>query len=185
VLVARQCLVRLERLVEARLGRQYTVTQWYPKIAVYDERGWVCDPYYYTSEFYGDFGAFDVAVTLPDRMWVDGTGECVGAEGGDNEIPLFDADTPRDSVTVGLGPHTPIRSLEPGVPPPAGPAWQNFLIRFEAAYRAEFAEFLRVARGEAPSPCTGRDGLEALRVAEAATRSLQEHRPVRVAEIVS
>ncbi len=91
----------------------------------------------------------------------------------------------RDSVTVGLGPHTPIRSLEPGVPPPAGPAWQNFLIRFDAAYRAEFAEFLRVARGEAPSPCTGRDGLEALRVAEAATRSLQEHRPVRVAEIVS
>lgn len=91
----------------------------------------------------------------------------------------------RDSVTVGLGPHTPIRSLEPGVPPPAGPAWQNFLIRFDAAYRAEFAEFLRVARGEAPSPCTGRDGLAALRVAEAATRSLHEHRPVRVAEIVS
>jgi myo-inositol 2-dehydrogenase/D-chiro-inositol 1-dehydrogenase len=28
-----------------------------------------------------------------------------------------------DSVSIGLGPRTPMRSLEPGVPPPAGPAW--------------------------------------------------------------
>ncbi len=89
----------------------------------------------------------------------------------------------RDSVSVGLGPRTPIRSVEPGVPPPAGPAWQSFLVRFEAAYRAELAEFIRVAHGEAPSPCTGRDGLAALEIAVAATRSLREHRPVRVAEV--
>jgi myo-inositol 2-dehydrogenase/D-chiro-inositol 1-dehydrogenase len=89
----------------------------------------------------------------------------------------------RDSVAVGLGPRTPLRSLEPGVPPPAGPAWRNFLVRFEEAYRAELAGFLRVARGEMPSPCTARDALEAMRVAVAATRSLHEHRPVRVAEV--
>ena len=28
-----------------------------------------------------------------------------------------------DSISVGLGPRTPMRSVEPGVPPPAGPAW--------------------------------------------------------------
>jgi len=89
----------------------------------------------------------------------------------------------RDSVSVGLGPKTPMRSVEPGVPPPAGPAWQNFLVRFEDAYRAELAEFARVARGEVESPCTGRDGVEALRTALAATRSRKEHRPVRVEEI--
>jgi myo-inositol 2-dehydrogenase/D-chiro-inositol 1-dehydrogenase len=89
----------------------------------------------------------------------------------------------RDSVSVGLGPRTPLRSVEPGVPPPSGPAWQNFLVRFEGAYRAELAEFVRVAHGEAPSPCTGRDGLAALEVAVAATRALKEHRPVRVAEV--
>ena len=88
----------------------------------------------------------------------------------------------RDSVSVGLGPRTPLRSLEPGVPPPEGPAWRDFLVRFEDAYRAELTEFLRVARGEAASPCTGRDGLEAMRIAVAATLSRQEHRPVRVAE---
>ncbi len=88
-----------------------------------------------------------------------------------------------DSVSVGLGPRTPLRSVEPGVPPPAGPAWKDFLVRFESAYAAEFAAFVAVARGDAPSPCTARDGVAALRVAEAADRSLHEHRPVRLAEI--
>ncbi len=89
----------------------------------------------------------------------------------------------KDSVSVGLGPKTPIRSVEPGVPPPAGPAWQNFLIRFEDAYRAEFGAFVRMARGEIASPCTARDGVEALRIAEAATTSLKEHRIVRLEEV--
>ncbi len=88
-----------------------------------------------------------------------------------------------DSVAVGLGPRTPLRSVEPGVPPPAGPAWKDFLERFESAYAAEFTAFVAVARGEIPSPCTAADGLAALRIAEAADRSLHEHRPVRLAEI--
>jgi len=89
----------------------------------------------------------------------------------------------KDSISVGLGPRTPIRSVEPGVPPQAGPAWPHFLDRFGEAYAAELATFVRVAQGELPSPCTARDGLQALRIAEAATRSLHEHRPVRLVEI--
>jgi myo-inositol 2-dehydrogenase/D-chiro-inositol 1-dehydrogenase len=89
----------------------------------------------------------------------------------------------RDSVVVGLGPSAPIRSVEPGVPPPGGPAWRNFLVRFENAYRDEIAAFLRVAQGALPSPCTARDGLEAMRIAVAATRSLKEGRPVQVADV--
>lgn len=89
----------------------------------------------------------------------------------------------KDSVAVGLGPRMPLRSVEPGVPPPAGPVWQNFLVRFEDAYRAEFAAFVRVAKGELPSPCTPRDGVEALRIAEAATLAVKEHRIVKLAEI--
>jgi myo-inositol 2-dehydrogenase/D-chiro-inositol 1-dehydrogenase len=88
-----------------------------------------------------------------------------------------------DSVTIGLGPRTPMRSLEPGVPPPAGPAWSQFMERFREAYENELRAFLRVARGEEESACTARDGLEAARVAVAATRSLREHRPVRVVEV--
>lgn len=88
-----------------------------------------------------------------------------------------------DSISVGLGPRTPMRSVEPGVPPPAGPAWPDFLDRFGDAYAAEFAEFIRVARGEIQSPCTAHDGVAALRIADAASRSLHEHRPVRLEEI--
>jgi myo-inositol 2-dehydrogenase/D-chiro-inositol 1-dehydrogenase len=88
-----------------------------------------------------------------------------------------------DSVSVGLGPRTPLRSVEPGIPSASEPAWPDFLVRFEAAYAAEFAEFIRVAQGAVPSPCTARDGVAALRIAEAATRSLHEHRPVRLEEL--
>jgi myo-inositol 2-dehydrogenase / D-chiro-inositol 1-dehydrogenase len=89
----------------------------------------------------------------------------------------------RDSISVGLGPRTPMRSVEPGVPPPAGPAWPDFVTRFDEAYRAELVGFPDVASGRAPSPCTASDGVEALRIAEAATRSMREHRPVRLEEI--
>jgi myo-inositol 2-dehydrogenase/D-chiro-inositol 1-dehydrogenase len=90
----------------------------------------------------------------------------------------------KDSVIVGLGPRSPFRSVEPGVPAPAGPPWPDFIGRFPEAYRAELQAFVRVAHGELPSPCTGRDGLAALRIALAADRSRREHRPVRIAEIV-
>ena len=89
----------------------------------------------------------------------------------------------RDSISVGLGPRTPIRSVEPGVPPPVGPRWPHFMDRFAVAYAAELSGFIRVARRETPSLCGAVDGVAALRIAEAATRSLQEHRPVRLEEI--
>jgi myo-inositol 2-dehydrogenase / D-chiro-inositol 1-dehydrogenase len=64
----------------------------------------------------------------------------------------------------------------------SGPAWLTFLTRFETAYREELTTFLRVARGEIASPCTARDGLEAMRIAVAAGRSRSERRPVRPME---
>lgn len=90
----------------------------------------------------------------------------------------------RDSVAVGLGPRTPLRSLEPDVPAAAGPAWSDFLVRFESAYAAELVAFIGTASGQ-PSPCTAADGVEALRIADAATLALHEHRPVRLDEIRS
>jgi myo-inositol 2-dehydrogenase/D-chiro-inositol 1-dehydrogenase len=89
----------------------------------------------------------------------------------------------RDSVSVGLGPRTPLRSVEPGVPPPQRPAWSRFLDRFADAYRDELAAFVQLASGDGESACTARDGVEALRIAVAATRSLHQHRPVRLSEV--
>jgi len=90
----------------------------------------------------------------------------------------------KDAVTVGLSTSTPIRSLESDAPSMPGPPWTSFVSRFEAAYRAELSAFLRVVRGEMQSPCTARDALEAMRVSVAASRSLAEHRPVRLSEIL-
>jgi hypothetical protein len=84
------------------VGDSYSMGQWYPKVAVYDELGWHADPYHYFSEFYGDYGTFDVAITLPDRFWVGATGVFRSASGGDNEIPLADRELSGDSVTVRL-----------------------------------------------------------------------------------
>ena len=89
----------------------------------------------------------------------------------------------RDSVAVGMGPRMPLRSVEPGVPGPGTNPWATFLVRFADAYAAELTTFVEVAAGRVPSPCTAADGLAALRIAEAATRSLHEHRPVPLAEV--
>jgi myo-inositol 2-dehydrogenase/D-chiro-inositol 1-dehydrogenase len=77
----------------------------------------------------------------------------------------------------------PLRSVEPGVPAPSGPPWHIFLDRWDEAYREELRAFLEVAGGTRPSPCTARDGVEALRIAEALSISATERRPVRRAEI--
>ena len=89
----------------------------------------------------------------------------------------------KDSISVGLGPRQVIRSVEPGVPEPEGPAWPDFLTRFADAYRDEMLGFFKVAAGEMQTPCTARDGVESARIAEAATTALKEHRIVRLAEI--
>ena len=52
-----------------------------------------------------------------------------------------------------------------------------------AGLRSRIRRIHPVARREVPSPCTARDGVAAMRIAEAATRSLHEHRPVRLEEI--
>ncbi len=51
----------------------YTMTQWYPKMAEYDERGWHAN-YYVNREYYAPFGSFDVELTLPAEYTVGATG---------------------------------------------------------------------------------------------------------------
>jgi myo-inositol 2-dehydrogenase/D-chiro-inositol 1-dehydrogenase len=131
-------------------------------------------------EKYDDVDTAIVAMRLTDGPFTVLTVSRHDPLGYDVRAEVFGS---KDSIAVGLGPQTPIRSVEPGVPPPAGPVWSDFLVRFESAYAAEFAAFVAFARGDIPSPCTAQDGVAALRIAEAATRSLHEHRPVPLAEI--
>ena len=54
--------------------QSYQITQWYPKPAVYDRRGWHAMPYLDQGEFYSEFGSFDVRITLPANYTVGATG---------------------------------------------------------------------------------------------------------------
>lgn len=56
------------------VGQSYQMTQWFPKVAVYDQDGWHPLPYLDQGEFYGNFGTYNVAITLPENYVVAATG---------------------------------------------------------------------------------------------------------------
>ncbi|WNJ19409.1 M1 family metallopeptidase [Pontibacter sp. G13] len=56
-----------------REGVDYSMTQWYPKLAEYDTEGWHPTPYV-GREFYGVWSDFDVKITLPAEYLIGGTG---------------------------------------------------------------------------------------------------------------
>jgi myo-inositol 2-dehydrogenase/D-chiro-inositol 1-dehydrogenase len=88
-----------------------------------------------------------------------------------------------DAAAAGLDEGLPIRSTAPGVAWPAGPAHEFFMDRLTEAFRIELATFCRVASAEISSPCTIEDAMGTAWVAEAATLSAREHRPVRIDEV--
>ena len=64
-----------------RMGRWgdtlFQVAQWYPRVAVFDdlrERGWDQERYLGPSEFYNNFGRFDVSIDVPAGWIVAATG---------------------------------------------------------------------------------------------------------------
>src|SRR6476661_2524823 len=90
-----------------------------------------------------------------------------------------------DSVVAGWDASVPVRNLTPGETFPNGAPYQFFMDRFIDAYRAELNAFLDVATGRRASPCTPQEALEVAWIAEAATLSLQQHRPIRMEEVRS
>lgn len=134
------------------------------------------------APFFAELGDVDAAaalLTLDDATMALVSNSRYNARGYDVRLELHGSD---DSVAAGLDDGLPLRSTEPGVRFPAGPPHQFFMDRLASAFRAELAAFTEVVAG-APSPCTVEDALAASYIAEAATRSLREHRPVRIEEV--
>ena len=63
------------RMVQRWADTLFQPTQWYPRVAVYDDlRGWDPELYVGPSEFYNNFGSFDVSIDVPAGWIVSGTG---------------------------------------------------------------------------------------------------------------
>lgn len=58
-------------------GVALSMSQWYPKLAEYDDEGWHADPYI-GREFHGVWGDFDVKLTINKDYIVGGTGYLQG-----------------------------------------------------------------------------------------------------------
>jgi hypothetical protein len=55
-------------------GDFFMVGQWFPKLGVWEEGAWNAHVFHANSEFYADFGTYDVAITLPAEYVTAGTG---------------------------------------------------------------------------------------------------------------
>lgn len=69
--------------VFSRLGHSrqaYYISQWFPKPAVYDNKGWHPMSYLDQGEFYSEIGSYEVTLTLPKNYVVMATGNCMDEE---------------------------------------------------------------------------------------------------------
>ena len=52
----------------------YFMAQWFPKIGVLEDRGWNTHQFHSATEFYSDYGSYDVRITVPREFVVGASG---------------------------------------------------------------------------------------------------------------
>jgi Peptidase family M1 domain len=55
----------------------HMIGQWFPKVGVWWKNAWNCHQFHATTEFFADFGTFDVKITLPQNEIVGAGGDLV------------------------------------------------------------------------------------------------------------
>ncbi len=55
-------------------GNYYFLAHWFPKLGVYEAEGWNCHQFHAGTEFYSDYGVYDVSMTVPEAFVVGATG---------------------------------------------------------------------------------------------------------------
>ena len=63
-----------------RLGDYYFIAQWFPKIGVLEDGGWNCHQFHAATEFFSDFGVYDVTLVVPPGWVVGATGALASKE---------------------------------------------------------------------------------------------------------
>ena len=83
--VAPQDTIKLEFLFYVKLpkiiartgyaGDFFMVAQWFPKIGVLENGRWNCHQFHLHSEFFADFGTYEVSITVPENFVVGATAD--------------------------------------------------------------------------------------------------------------
>ncbi|MCA0336951.1 MAG: Gfo/Idh/MocA family oxidoreductase [Actinobacteria bacterium] len=128
----------------------------------------------------GDFSTVAVLMTMADGSIGVVSNTRRNASGYDVRL---EAHGTKGAMAAGLDEGLPITSGQPGITWPTGPAHTFFMDRLAEAFRTELGTFCSVAAGEIPSPCTVEDAMGTAWVAEAATLSAREGRPVTIEEV--
>lgn len=169
-------------------GNFIFLSHWFPKLAVYEGgRGWRAHPFHMNTEFYADYGTFDVTLDLPEEYAgrVAGSGQRIGepqvADG--RAVTRFVAPAPADQgyddPVAAAGSKRPVRVH--------GFAWTadpEYVVHEEtfrwdewaARYESEVAE-VAAALGKTAEELRGRDVL--VRVMVQPERSGQAERHAR------
>jgi hypothetical protein len=66
------------------LGNYYFLGQWFPKIGILQDTGWNCHQFHAATEFFSDFGIYDVRLTVPTGWIVGATGTERGRRDSDD-----------------------------------------------------------------------------------------------------
>lgn len=136
--------------------------------------GSVVDDSTYTQ--YEDFDTATVVLTFPSGVQATITAARNISDGHDVRTEVYGSDA---ALSAGLDDKIPVRSTEPGNSSSAQ-RYEEFINRFEAAFRREIDHFLRVVRGEDVSLTPPEAGLQAMRLAMAAEESARTGRTVHL-----
>jgi hypothetical protein len=82
-----------------RIGQYYFIAQWFPKLGVFQDNGeWNAHQFHAATEFFSDFGTYDVRLTVPKGWIVGATGlaSSVAAKGDRQEEHHFVAEDVHD-----------------------------------------------------------------------------------------
>jgi len=59
------------------IGRYLVASMWYPKIGSFTGAQWACEPFHDNAMYQGDFGIFDVELSLPNALQLANTGTVI------------------------------------------------------------------------------------------------------------
>ncbi len=93
-------IVQLPRVIARTgyYGNFFMIAQWFPKVGVFEPAGmrfagpvggWNCHQFHGVTEFYADFGVYDVRMTVPGRFVVGATGRRIGARENEDSTVTY------------------------------------------------------------------------------------------------